>query len=112
MYQTIPITSSSNQVFQTTLTINSKNVTFNITIRYNEIAGYWVLTIGDSSTNTVLVDSIPLFASLYPAGNLLGQFEYLQIGEWYIVNISNIPSDIPTSSNLGVDYVLVVGDNS
>ena len=111
MYQTIPLTNAVNQTLQTNLTINGTNMIFNLTVMYNEISGYWVMTIADS-TNTILVDSIPLLANIYPAGNLLGQFEYLQIGEWYIINVSNIPSDIPTYSNLGIDYILTVGDNS
>jgi hypothetical protein len=111
MLQTIPLTNSPNQNLQTTVNINNTNVTFNLTVRFNEIANYWVLTIGNPSTNTIIVDSIPLFASIYPAGNLLAQFEYLGIGEWYIINVSNLPSDMPTSSNLGIDYTLVVGDN-
>jgi hypothetical protein len=111
MLQTIPLTSSPNQSLQTTVTINNTNVTFNLTVRFNEIANYWVLTIANASTNNIMVDSIPLFASLFPSGNLLAQFEYLQIGEWYLVNVSNLASDMPSNSNLGIDYVLVVGDN-
>lgn len=112
MFQNIPLVGSINQKFQVTLTINNENMLFNITVIYNEIAGYWVLTIGNAATNTVLVDSVPLFANVYPAGDLLGQFGYLEIGKWYIVNISNIQSDIPTYENLGTDYILVVGDNT
>jgi methyl coenzyme M reductase beta subunit len=111
MLQTIPVTSSPNQTLQTTLNINNKNITIGLTLRFNEMANYWVMTISNPSTNAIILDSIPLFSGIYPAGNLLQQFQYLAIGEWYVINVSGIPSDKPTSSNLGTDYILVVGDN-
>lgn len=109
--QQIPISSLQNQSFQTTVVVNGNNVTLGIVLRFNEVAGYWVMTISNPTTNTVILDSIPLFADIYPAGNLLGQYEYLEIGEWYLVNVSGTTIDIPNSSNLGTDYLLLVGDN-
>lgn len=111
MLQTIPVTSSPNQTLQTTISINNKNITLGLALRFNTSSNYWVMTISNPATNKILLDSIPLFAGVYPSGNLLQQFEYLAIGEWYVINTSNIPSDIPTSSNLGTDYIMLVGDN-
>lgn len=112
--QQIPVTSQPNQTMQTTITINDRNVILGLNLQFNEMAGYWVMTIIDPTTTppTTLVDSIPLFAAgVYPSANLLQQFQHLNIGEWYVVNIGDNPSDMPDSSNLGTEYILVVRDN-
>lgn len=111
MLQEIPVSNKQNQSFQTTVAINNANVTLGVVLRFNEVAGYWSMTLSNPTTNTVILDSIPLFADIYPAGNLLGQYEYLNIGEWYLVNVSGTTVDIPNSTNLGTSYILLVGDN-
>jgi hypothetical protein len=108
-YQIIPLTNSPNQTFTTTLTIDSANVTLTMNLRYNVIAEYWVLTIINTSTQTILLDSIPFVTGDYPASNILGQYAYLEIGSAYIINTDNATLDYPDDStnSLGTDFILV-----
>ncbi len=109
MWQIIPITNTQqNQTIQTTLNINNKNVILTIDLNFNRIANYWTMNITDTASNNRLLSGVPL---LYGA-NLLGQFEYLQIGEWYIDKVTNTPLDSPDANSLGTDFVLNVGDNT
>jgi hypothetical protein len=134
--QTIPLTNSPNQTFTVLLQVDGRPLTLNVTIGYNDMAGYWVLSISDTNNN-ILIDSIPMICGTYPAGNLLQQQKYLNIGSWYIVNVANLRptgqggvgygqgfygqgpyggqsgqggEDYPTSSNLGTDFQLWVDD--
>lgn len=134
--QVIPLSTSPNQQFTAQLTVDKKPLTLNLTVRYNEMAGYWLLSISDSS-NTLLIDSVPLITGSYPAANILEQQRYLQIGSWYVVNVSNLlvesgsdigygegfygegpyggqvgqgGTDYPNDTNLGLDFQLWVGD--
>jgi hypothetical protein len=134
--QIVPLANSPNQSFTVTLMVDGKPLTLNLTVRYNEMAGYWTLSISDSANN-LLVDSIPMITGSYPAANLLQQQRYLEIGSWYIVNVSNLlvtsgsatgygqgfygdgpyggengqgGIDYPDLSNLGTDFQLWVDD--
>jgi hypothetical protein len=109
--QIVPVSSFPNQQFQVTLEVNGQVLRLNLTIRFNEMAGYWVLTIADT-LNNILVDSIPMLTGTWPAANLLKQYQYLQIGSIYIVNNTNNPTtDYPNSTNLGSDFIMIWGDN-
>lgn len=104
-YQRIPLT-TSNQAFTCTLEIDGKNKKLAFSVRYNEIAKYWTMTVTDPTIGSVLLSSIPLL----PAGNILGQYAYLQIGSAYVVNTGNTDTDRPGATNLGTDWILVWGD--
>jgi hypothetical protein len=95
--QQIPITNSPNQSLTAQLQVDGFPLTLNLTISFNEMAGYWVLGISDVNNN-LLIDSIPMICGTYPAGNLLQQQKYLAIGSAYIINTAN---SIPTGSNFG-----------
>jgi len=112
MRQIIPLTNSPNQTFTTTLTVDSSNLTLTMFVRYNVIAEYWVLTIINTSTQAIILDSIPLITGVYPASNILEQYAYLQIGSAYIINTDNAVLDYPDDStnSLGSDFVLLWSD--
>lgn len=102
----LPLTTSPNQTFTSTIPIDGNKIKFNFFLRYNTEAGYWVLDISDSS-NTSLLASVNLVCGL----NLLEQYSYLKIGSAYIVKVDNsLVDDIPNEYNLGTDFVLVWGD--
>jgi len=134
--QQVPVTNAPNQKFTASLQVDVSTLYLNLAIRYNEMAGYWVMDISDSNNN-LLVASTPLITGLWPAGNLLQQQAYLRIGSAYIVNVSNkvpigtkglgygeggygegpyggIPGfagvDYPDNTNLGTDFQLWWGD--
>lgn len=105
--QIIPLTSQPNQTLTTTLTVNNQNITVKLFLSYNEAAGYWVMTVYNSQ-DTPLVASLPLVTGQYPASNLLEQYEYLEIGKWYVVKTSSVEDDYPNADNLGTDFILAV----
>lgn len=109
-YKIVPLTSDPNQALTITLPINNENITLGLTIRYNSIANYWVMTISDGNGNLIL-DSLPLVPGDYPAADILGQYQYLGIGSAFIVNASNSDLDIPNNISLGVDHFLLWGDS-
>lgn len=134
--QVIPLTNSPNQSYTVNLDIDGSPLTLSITVNYNEMAGYWILAIYNAS-NTLLIDSVPMITGTYPAGNLLQQQKYLNIGSWYLINVSSLSVntgsetgygegfygasgfggeqgeggfDYPNATNLGTDFQLWVDD--
>ena len=108
--QQIPIDSSPNQTFSTTLKVDGKNITLGFFLRWNEQAGYWAMTIYNYLTGRYYVDSLPLLKGTLPSINLLQMYSYLRIGSCYLINISGSKDDYPTVSNLGKDFLLLWGD--
>jgi hypothetical protein len=108
--QTIPLTTAPNQSFSVQLSVNSSPLTLQITLGYSEMAGYWQMSISDVNGN-LLVASVPLITGWYPAANILGQYEYLQIGSAYLLNTGNSNTDYPGPNNLD-QFSLLWGDNS
>lgn len=109
--QLIPLDNSPNQTFQATLGVNGKNITLGFGLSFNEIAGYWVMKISDPTTGEYLLDDIPLIIDGSLGANLLAQYEYLEIGEAYLVRTSPSPGDYPDADNLGKAFQLIWGDN-
>jgi hypothetical protein len=110
MAQIVPLTCDPNQSFAATLMVDGANITLNLALNYNEIAGYWVMSIADSRNNP-LVASVPLLCGAYPAANLLAQQAYLKIGSCYVINATNDPGDHPDNTNLGSSFVLLWDDS-
>ena len=109
--QLLPLTSAPNQSLQTTVSIDGKNVTLALTLRYNETAEYWILSIADARGN-LLLDSLPVLTGGYPAANLLEQYAYLGIGSAYVIKTGGTAADYPGSEQLGTDFVLVWSDTA
>ena len=108
--QIVPLTNSPNQEFQITLSIDGEDLTLGLSLRYNELAGYWIMAVDDQFSNRLL-DSVPLITGAWPAANILGQYAYLAIGSAFVINASNTTAmDYPDSTNLGTDFVLLWGD--
>jgi len=108
----IPLTSQPNQNFRCTIPVNSQNMPFDFTLRYNSEAEYWILSITDAITGQMLASDLPLIAGEYPSANLLEQYEHLRIGAAVIVKINPDNTDYaPNGTNLGTDFQLVWGDN-
>lgn len=109
--QIIPLTNSPGQVFTVALAINGGITRLTLNFNYNEMANYWIMKVTDAN-GIVLLDSVPLVTGVWPAANLLAQYQYLNIGSCYVINASNVPGyDYPNYINLGSDFVLIWGDN-
>ena len=110
--QQIPLTTQPNQTFEIPLDVNGTTIRLTLTIRYNEMANYWVMTVGDTNGN-ILVDNVPLITGTWPAANILDAYQYLGIGSAYVINASNASvNDYPNASSLGIDFVLIWSDNA
>lgn len=107
--QIIPVSSNPNQTLAVSLSIDNKTVTLQLRLRFNEMAGYWVMAISDRN-GMLLVDSIPMLTADYPAANLLQQHAYLGIGSAYVLNASGVALDYPDANSLGSDFVLLWDD--
>lgn len=105
--QLVPLDNAPNQTWQVSVAVNGGVQTFFATLRYNEIAGYWAMTLQDANQN-LLLDSVPLLTGL----NLTHQFQSLGIGDVYILNVSGVAQDSPTGADLGTDFQLVWTDNT
>jgi hypothetical protein len=107
--QIVPVTNNPNQVFKTTLTVDGQQLTVNVKLSFNSMAGYWVMDILDQNGNELYV-GIPVLSGYWPAANLLEQQQYLAVGAIYIINASQSPLDSPNTSSLGSDFILLWGD--
>lgn len=102
----IPLTTSPNQTFTSTIPIDGSKIKFNFFLRYNTESSCWVLDISDSSNNS-LVAGINLVTEV----NLLEQYSYLKIGSAYLVKVdTSLTYDSPNENNLGTSFVLLWGD--
>lgn len=107
--QVVPLNNQPTQTFEIALAVAGKTVRLNLTFRYNEMAGYWFMTIANQF-KAVLLDSVPLLTGTWPAANILAQYQYLGIGSCYLINIGNAPMDYPNNTNLGTDFILIWSD--
>ncbi len=87
--QNIPLNNSPNQEWDVAVNVDGVPVTLVLTLRYNEIAKYWVATVRDSQGD-LLVDSVPFVTGEGISQNILGQFAYLAIGSATIYNASQV----------------------
>jgi len=108
----IPVTCEPHQTFRCIIPVDNMNIRLRFAIRYNTEDRYWWMTVIDDLTGTVLLDSIPFLPGRYPAGNILEQYDYLQIGSAFVVPVNDIDKDrIPDDTDLGKDFVLVWSGN-
>jgi hypothetical protein len=108
--QTVPLIAQPNQQFAVQLTVNGQALTVNLTLAYSAMAGYWQMAIADVNGNS-LIANVPLITGLYPAANLLAQYEYMQIGEAYLLNTGSSLADYPGQYDL-VQFSLLWSDNT
>ena len=108
-YRTVPLTNDPNQLFSVRLPVDDQNITLILRMRYNTVAGYWVLGISDEDDNT-LIAGVPLVAGVYPTANLLAQYRYLQIGSLYLLASGKNATGVPSDTDLATEYTLIWGD--
>jgi len=108
--QLVPLTIAPNQSFPVSLSVNGNVIILNLKLRYNSQGQFWTLDIADR-LNNALISSVPLITGVWPSGNILGPFEYMQIGSAFIINANGALTDWPDDSNLGSGFVLLWDDN-
>lgn len=103
----VPLTTSPNQSFTSTIPINGGKIKFNFFLKYNTEQKCWEMDLYDKNKKPLVV-SVPLVCGL----NILEQYDYLEIGSAYILKTDpNTMADRPNEYNLGNTFILVWGDN-
>lgn len=110
MYK-IPLTTFPNQTFVVIVPVNGGNKEFEIQLRYNEVAGYWSMTLTDNEAERIIFSQLPLLASYYEFANMANQLGYKNIGSIYCIAMQMTKSCAPNSDDLGKKYILIWGDN-
>lgn len=105
----IPVTNQPSQSFQVVIPQNSSNIILNFFIYWNRIAEYWELNIANGSNGVELITGLPLITGKPPAVNLLHQWAYLNIGQAYVIPITDQTSDYPGVEDWGTSFILVWG---
>lgn len=111
MISIIPLTPIPNQKFRVKIPMTGRNVPLNIELRYNELSQYWTMNVSDID-GKYLIKQLPLI----PVGveqniNILEQYEYLDIGNAYILPAQIVTKQWPDSATLGVQWYLYWGDD-
>ena len=106
----IPLDNSPNQTFQATIEIDGKNVSFEFSLNYNEMAGYWMMKLMNQASSAVILDCVPLVPGAFPSANILAQYAYLRIGSAYVYKAGKSPLDYPNNNGLGDNFLLIWGD--
>lgn len=105
MLSIIPVTSTPNRKFSCKIPIGTTNKVLQFETQYNDIAGYWLMTISDEA-GKILISCIPVI----PAQNILEQYAYLEIGNAYIMPAQTVTEQWPSESTLGTEWYLVWSD--
>lgn len=105
--QKLNITNEYNQLFKTSVEVDGNMIELEMFLEYNRIAGYWVVSIKNLTTDEKVISSMPLLADQ----NLLFQYGYLKIGSSAVLNISGGDPDLLDNENLGTDFIWCWDDN-
>lgn len=111
MDQIVPVSNAPNHTMTVNLSVNGAQLVLGLIFNYNEMVQYWVMSIADANNNILIAD-LPLLTGVWPAANLLSQYQYMNIGSAYILDNSNSDAlDYPNSQTLGTDFLLLWSDN-
>lgn len=103
----VPLTTSPNQTFTTTIPVNGKKLKVKIFLKYNTEQKCWTMNLKDEK-NISVISGVPLVCGL----NILEQQSYMKVGSCYIVKINpNISRSKPNEFDLGTNFLMVWGDN-
>jgi len=110
--QQIPLTNEPNQNFQITLDVNGTNRGFGFDVRWNEVAGYWVVTLTDLEEGEIIIDSLPLVTGKGDSCDILRKYGYLKVGiALFIPSVKKPSTDYPNTETLGEEFILIWNDN-
>lgn len=106
-YYEIPLTTTafSQTAFKLTLG-NDRNINILLKLRYYDLYSLWVADVVDNSTGEELITAMPLV----PGVDLLGQYEYLDIGSAYIIAAEPTSLQQPDNETLGSTWLLAWGE--
>ena len=110
MLNIVNIPASTANAFPVTLNVDGQQLSLYLFLRFNRIAGYWVMDIMDQNQVPILV-SIPLLTGDYPAANILMPYGYLKTGSAYVMRVNATDDDWPGATGFtSGDFQLWWGD--
>lgn len=110
MLYEIPLDSTPDQEFSINIDVDGESIPLILRLRYNTEGNFWHVDISDGKTGQMLVASAPLVTGRRTAVNLMRQFGYLGIGNAITLKVTDgADGDIPGTSNLGTDFLLLWG---
>ena len=89
------------------LNVDGATLPLVLTLRYNETAAVWALTVRDGAGGLVL-DSVALTTGNRPGANVLRPYAYLKVGAAYVLQANATGN--PNANQLGTDYLLLWTD--
>lgn len=95
MTSTLTLNNSPNQTFKTTIPGDTRNLNLTLKLSYNTVAEYWVMGVYDNAVNPIVLN-VPLFVGQ----DLFAQYQYLDIGSVYLVNMGDL-SLKPDDASIG-----------
>ena len=102
----VPINNRPNNTFSCKIPVDNKNITFTFTTHFNEVAGYWLVSISNSE-GIELIHNLPVL----PSQNILSQLTYMCIGSAYIIRGDSLSEEEwPSEESLGSNWYLVWSD--
>jgi len=105
MLSIVPVTATPNHRFSSKIYVDGKNIVLQFDLQYNEIAGYWLVTIANDR-GCALIRCQPVL----PVQNILEQYAYMGIGSAYIVPAQTVKEQWPSRYTLGANWYLLWGD--
>lgn len=104
----LELSNSPNQTFKLTVDVDGNNITLDVFLRFNEMAGYWLMDL--SKDGTALVASLPLVPGNNPAANLLHQYQHLEIGSMFLLKVGATEEEWPGETTLATNWAIIWGD--
>ena len=114
IYHILPTVNAPRLVFLLDASPDGVALQARIEIRYLPAPDQWVLSIWNHSTDTLLINQIPLICSYGQINDLLEPFRYLRqgrgLGSLFMLRKTDEPSTPdPTATNLG-EFMILWGD--
>ncbi len=103
----IPVTNQPNQTFQVPIPRETQNINLQFYFAWNDIAGYWMLSIFNLDTNTGMVQNVPIVTGTYPVFDIMRPYQYLDIGHCYLAKLSSVQRDAPNAEDWGTNFALI-----
>lgn len=95
------MTNKPNQTFSATIPQGANNIRLAFFVNWNEISGFWQMTIGNIETQEQLINLMPL-VNEFP----LHQYQYFNISEIFMIKIGNTSHDYPDIADWGENFNL------
>ena len=114
LYHLLPTTEAPRHVFLLELAPDGLSLHARLELRYLPAPSQWFLSIWDQTTDTLLVNQIPLICSYGQINDLLAPFRYLRqgrgLGSLFVLKNTDEPSTPDPSEHNLSEFLILWGD--